>query len=43
MAQHIFRNPYVATIRPFTEAEKKEKRNSYLSGVRTFYFNALQW
>lgn len=39
--RHAFRNPYVATIRPFTEVEKKDKKNSYLSGVRTFYFNAF--
>ena len=41
LIKHAFRNPYVATIRPFTEAEKKDKKNSYLSGVRTFYFNAF--
>lgn len=41
IVRHAFRNPYVATIRPFTEAEKQDRKNSYLSGVRTFYFNAF--
>mmetsp|Transcript_24965 Transcript_24965/g.28640 ORF Transcript_24965/g.28640 Transcript_24965/m.28640 type:complete len:181 (-) Transcript_24965:105-647(-) len=41
LVRHLFRTPYVATIRPFTEQEKKDKKNSYLLGVRTFYFNAL--
>ena len=40
LIRHLYRCPYVSTLRPFTEQEKKDKRNSILSGVRTFYFNA---
>jgi len=33
--------PKIATLRPFTEAEKSDTKNSILSGVRTFYFDAF--
>ncbi|CAI2372012.1 unnamed protein product [Moneuplotes crassus] len=32
--------PIVSTLRPFTEHEKKDEKNVYLHGVRTYYFNA---
>ena len=35
--------PAAATIRELTEAEKKDKLNHQLKGVRTFYFQAHHW
>jgi len=40
LVRHRHLGPAVATLRPFTEFEKQEKRNSILAGVRTFYFHA---
>jgi hypothetical protein len=35
--------PIAATIRELTEAEKQDKMNHQLKGVRTFYFQAHHW
>ncbi len=35
--------PIAATIREFTQAEKQDKMNDQLKGVRTFYFQAHHW
>ena len=34
-------SPIISTIRPFTEHEMNDKRNSILSGVRTYYFDTF--
>ncbi len=36
-------SPVVATIREFTEEEKKDPMNQKLKGVRTFFFQAHHW
>lgn len=38
--QHKENLPAISTLRPFTENEKKDEKNSYLHGVRTYYFHA---
>lgn len=40
IARHPYLFPTVATLRPFTEFEKKDRKNAFLSGVRTYYFDA---
>ena len=36
-------SPAAATIREFTEVEKKDPMNQQLKGVRTFFFQAHHW
>ena len=36
--KYFGQSPIAATIREFTEAEKVDKRNSQLKGVRTYFF-----
>ena len=36
-------SPIVATLREFTETEKKDPMNQQLKGVRTFFFQAHHW
>lgn len=38
--RHEGKSPVVATLRPFTPYEREDRKNSILSGVRTFYFHA---
>lgn len=40
VAKPIYNGPVLATLRPFTEYEKQDKKNSLLCGVRTYYFEA---
>ena len=41
--KHYGATPTVASLREFTEAEKQDKNNKELKGVRTFYFPAHHW
>lgn len=41
--KYFGQTPIAATIREFTEAEKADKMNQSLKGVRTFYFGAHHW
>jgi hypothetical protein len=41
LVRHQHLSPALATLRPLTEFEKQDRRNSILSGVRTFYFQAF--
>ena len=36
-------SPIAATLREFTEAEKADKMNNNLKGVRTYFFQAHHW
>lgn len=41
--KYFGQSPIVATIRELTEAEKQEKLNQQLKGVRTYFFQAHHW